>query len=210
MLFTSGTSTGKPKGCPRTVRNLLSGNAAEFGFPNVPGKVIVHTPNSGALVQAFLLLCGSTGRQVITPGPLVSSTGTLDAIEQFGAELMIAVPIVSRMFEKEMAAQRRDLSALRLVVLGGDMVTVDAKQKFEILFPNAKVALGYGMSECVSLLGWKGRLPQVYPQYHNILATGYPLPGARVRICDGEGTVAPRGEAGELHFGGPNVIDHYL
>lgn len=211
LLFTSGTSTGRPKGCPRTVRNLLSANVGEFAFLNIPQKSVVHTPNSGAIVQAFLLLFGSTGREIIIPGPFFSPAGALDAVEQYGAQMMVAIPVMSRMFEKEMSAQERDLSALREIAIGGDMVTSEAKEKFEQLFPTARVVLGHGMTEAISMLGWRGHaLPEVYPQYHNILAIGYAQPGSCLRICDEQGKVVPRGEAGEIHFGGPCVIDHYL
>lgn len=211
IYFTSGTSTGKPKGCPRRVRNQLSSTSGLFGMPDVPDRGIIHTPNSGAICQAFLHGFGSSGRHTIFPGPSFSPPKALDAIEQFDAQLMVAIPVMSRMFEKEMAERKRDLSALKYVALGGDMVTIDAKTKFEALFPEAQVTVGHGMTEGTSMIGWKGHgFPSPFPQFHGMLGTGYPQPGTLIRICDQEGKVLGRGEAGELHLGGYNVIDHYL
>ena len=209
IYFTSGTTSGRPKGCPRTVQNLLSGATGMFAMPHVADRAILHTPNSGTIAQAFMLVYASTGKHVIMPAATFSPSAALDAIEQFGAESMVAIPVMSRMFEKEMASKQRDLSALKRVGLGGDMVTVDAKEKFESLFPGVAVEIGHGMSEGHALIGWRGHPePSRYPEYQGILGIGYPQ--HLVRICDGEGSVLPRGEAGELHVGGPRVIEHYL
>lgn len=211
ILFTSGTSSGQPKGCPRSVRNLLAGAVAEFAMPDVPHRLIVHTPNSGAIAQAFIVMSGHTGRHIIIPAATFSPSAAVGAIEQFKAELLVAIPVMSRVFEKELAGRELDVSALRMVAIGGDMATVDAKQKFEELFPHSRCIVGHGMSEGHSLLGWRTQgVPSPYPEYHNILGIGHPQPGSLVRICDEEGQVVPRGEAGELNFGGPLVIEGYL
>lgn len=211
ILFTSGTSSGNPKGCPRTVRNLLASTVGAFGVPDLTNRAIIHTPNSGAICQAFFLMYGSTGRHVIMPSQTFSPAKTLDAIEQHGAEVVVVIPVMSRMFEKELATQERNVSALRQIAVGGDMVTADAKEKFEKLFPKAQVVVGHGMTEGQSFIGWRGHgAPSTYPQHHHILGLGYPQRGALIRICDERGKVLPRGEAGELHLGGPCVIENYL
>lgn len=38
---------------------------------------------------------------------------------------------------------------------------------------------------------------------------GFPLPGVRVRVCDGQGVEVARGEPGVLEISGPNLFRGY-
>lgn len=177
ILFTSGTSSGTPQGCPRTVRNLLASTVGACGVPDLTNRAVIHTPNSGDICQSFLLVYGSTGRQIIMPSQKFSpSKETLDAIEQHGAEVVVVIPVMSRMFENKLSIQAHNVSVLRQIAVGGKTVTVDAKARFEKLFPKVQVVAGHGMTEGQSFVGWRGHgVPSTYPQHHHFLDLGYPL-----------------------------------
>lgn len=58
MLHTSGTSTGKPRGCPLSVRNILAGCASDYAFAEVTKCILTSAPNFGAIFTLMDFYCG--------------------------------------------------------------------------------------------------------------------------------------------------------
>lgn len=211
ILFTSGTSTGQPKGCLRSVNNMLAGTVGNAGCMDMPSSTIIQTSNSGVIFQAFSFICAHNGYQVVLPSVAPSVAHALDAVEMTRAKMMVCIPVSIRMIAKEQADRERDISSVERVAIGGDMCTRDAVEQFQKWFPKATVAIGHGMTEGTSLIGWgHHEIPEPYPESYNILTLGHCAPGSKLRICDEDRQILPRGQAGELHLGGPCVINQYL
>ena len=212
VMFTSGTSTGKPKGCIKSARHMLAGTIGDIvAVTDNVASAILQTFHTGAMCQSFLHIYGAKGRHVIMPSIIPSPVTTLDAVEKFRADLMISIPVSIHSLSRELARRPRDLSSLKRVAIGGDMCTIEALEKFQECFPSAFVTTGHGMTEGISVIGWRdNEVPTPYPQYHGILTLGRVVNGSSLRICDENRRVLPRGQAGELHLGGPCVIHRYL
>lgn len=87
-------------------------------------------------------------------------------------------------------------------LMGGTLVTNEHLKMAKETLGARKAMDGFGMTE--SGLNWL-HVPG------KPLRWNYPMPGCRVRICDPEsGKVVLRGEGGELHLGGPMVVEKYL
>ena len=211
ILFTSGTSSGRPKGCPLRVRNLLNCLVNDCAFVEFPSSINMQNVNFRVIWLCVSLTAFRNGSHVVMPSQAFSVTSALDAIEHGKAELLICITPQIQAFAKELSMRNRDLHSLRYVLAGGDMVTVDAVAKAQECFPQARILTAHGMTEGTGVLGWLGHDPgPSIPEHHGIISVGIPAPGTLVRICDEESRVVSRGEIGELHLGGQSVIDHYL
>ena len=211
VLFTSGTSTGRPKGCPLTVRGMLNGAVNDMAFADLPSTLIMQNVNFRVICPAMSLSAFRKGGHVVMPGPAFSPKQCLDTIEQCRAELVVCIPVMIQAIARDPLLKSRNLDSLRQVVLGGDMATEDVMSKAQEIFPNAHITTGHGMSEGFGTLGWLVQgLGQPIPSYGSIMSVGAPAPGTLARICADDGTVLQRGEAGQLHLGGPSMIEHYL
>ena len=211
ILFTSGTSSGRPKGCPLTARNLLNTITNDLGLVDFPSSIVMHSAAFRTIWLATSLWSFKHGIHVIIPSNSFSTTTTLDAIDRCKAEFMVAIPIQIHLFARDSTLKQRDLTSLRYVCLGGDMITTDAVNKAFECFPNVTVLFAHGMTEGGGVFGGLGHtrgLPVT--EYGGILPIGKPCPAALVRICDAAGKVVRRGQPSDLHVGGPSVIDHYL
>jgi acyl-CoA synthetase (AMP-forming)/AMP-acid ligase II/thioesterase domain-containing protein/NADP-dependent 3-hydroxy acid dehydrogenase YdfG len=112
------------------------------------------------------------------------------------------------------AAQQWDLSALRLVLNGGEPVVDRVARQFIRLLqphglrPDAMYPI-WGMSETSS-----GQIATVLPEEGGgegkaAVEVGRPYPGLAIRITDDDGTVVPEGTVGHLQVRGPAVTSGY-
>ncbi|KAK5171908.1 uncharacterized protein LTR77_003545 [Saxophila tyrrhenica] len=211
ILFTSGTSTGRPKGCPLSATNVLNASVNLAAVRDLPNGILVQSVNFRSISYMISTIALGTGRHIIMPAATFSTSTTLDAVEKCKAEFLICIPVQVQMFAQDPTFKYRDLSSLRRVAIGGDMVTTDVLVKARSMFPHTHVDTGHGMTEGVGVLGWgPDTLHDDVPEHHGILSVGVPAQGTNVRICDQNGNIVGRGEEGELHLGGFSMVPGYL
>lgn len=103
----------------------------------------------------------------------------------------------------------RDLSSVRLLASGAAPLPVDMIERLLVLFPNAVIAEGYGLTEVT--MG--ATLSPVHRSgTRKVGAVGLPLFDTEVRIVDAEGgslDALPAGERGEVCLRGPQVMTGY-
>jgi len=214
ILYTSGTSGGMPKGCVRHAGSLLS-NIRHQRFSrqgNTEHNVrILQTANFRAIAPTVTLMCWRDGATVVLSTYPFHPKTFLDDIEQERVNDVALIPAQTHALVAEPTLKSRDLSCLRLIASGGDVITSSLVHLVEANFPSASFMTVHGMSECGGMFHWD--YPdgsESIPFYQDISPLGHISPGARLRMMSPEGEVVPRGVVGELHVSHASIFKKYL
>ena len=206
LIYTSGT-TGTPKGVMLTHENLLisAKTTAHFRRMDARDKVYVVLPIShivGISLLIMTLMVGGTVRLVSKYDPAALAK----AIAGEGITILNGVPATyQRLLEYKAVAglKQLDPGSLRLIAVAGAPLDLDLKSRVEREF-GLPLSNGYGITECspgISGVGFDApRADQ---------AVGTLLPGIEARVRTIDGIPVARGEIGELHVRGRNVMRGY-
>lgn len=211
IIFTSGTSTGTPKGCLRTVGELLRTFALTLGSPPGPPFVLANTQN---YMGAPYLLYWSwhAGNAVILPGGEFSTTTTLSAITTYPSMTIILDLLRMSLIAGHADYSREKVRSVRYILVSFSVTTVGALRRAQEMFPNAEICATYGMTEASYLFGWPQGppKPQDIPSFQGVAASGTALPGIKLKVVDDNGHVVRRNEPGILHLSSERVTKGYL
>ena len=203
VLFTSG-STGRPKSIVNSQRNLLqrvaqSTNAAHI---NTADRLLTLASPCTIVGVRDVMTALLAGASIHLLGPQgVGAREILDVIRTEAITILFAFPALLRSIVA--ARGGRAGSSLRLVRVGGDTTLwSDIETLRAWLAPEAAIQVIYAATEA-PMMQWfvddscrrdDARIP-----------IGYPLPGNRLALVDGEGRATPHGEVGELIVASPYV-----
>jgi long-chain acyl-CoA synthetase len=206
LIYTSVT-TGNPKGVMLTHDNLLFGakTTAHFQKMDASDKVYVVLPIShvvGISLLIMTLMVGGTVRLVSKYDPAALAK----AIAEEDITILNGVPATyQRLLEYKTVADIRQLErgSLRLIAVAGTPLDLDLKMRIEREF-DLPFLNGYGITECTSgISGVRFDAPQ------SDHAVGTLLPGVEARVRTIDGIPLAKGEVGELHVRGRNVMRGY-
>jgi fatty-acyl-CoA synthase len=206
IQYTSGT-TGVPKAAHLSHAGIASGAARayrcwQFG----PGDRVCH---------GFPLFhIGGSGNS--TPGALINGAATLpihifragpvlDILERERCTGFIGVPTMLAAMLEEGSLARRDLSALRRIVVGGAPVPPAFLRRCEDAF-GVEMLNGYGQTESC---GVTASVRPGDPEERKIRTSGLALPGIGLKVVGPDGAVLPCGAAGELCVAGHSRMLRY-
>ncbi|WPG98344.1 4-coumarate--CoA ligase 2 [Acrodontium crateriforme] len=214
ILFTSGTSSGRPKGCPRSVASMTHYIATpKWGRYSAKSRFLLQSMNFRIILPTIAFAAWSVGASVVIPGPYFDPSTSLDAMEEYRITHAQFVPATTRMITSETNFAMRKLDSLEVFLICGDIVTRNNLLHAQMAFPTATVMTLYGMTEGGAWLTWPfsdtpvGQIPCI----DDISPVGKIAPGARLRIWDHDsGKVAKRGQTGEIHACSAGAIRHYL
>jgi long-chain acyl-CoA synthetase len=201
IVYTSGT-TARPKGVAHT-----HGSLSETGLdgsrltPDISDHVrllflpLMHI--SGVwLVSAAL----REGTPVILL-PRFEPGAALDAIAQFGCTTTGGLPTMLLMMVEEQIARPRQVSTLRSVIGGGDVVSPTLQHRFRQVF-SLDLHEIYAMTE---LCPMTANRPGAFREG----SVGVPLEDVELRVVDLDGRDVPAGETGEIIARGPGRCAGY-
>jgi long-chain acyl-CoA synthetase len=206
LIYTSGT-TGTPKGVMLTHENLMisAKTTAHFRRMDHRDRVYVVLPIShivGISLLIMTLMVGGTVRLVSKYDPAALAK----AIAEKEITVLNGVPATyQRLLEYKAVAGIKQLKrgALRVMGVAGAPLDLDLKARVEQEF-GLPLSNGYGITECApGIAGVRFDAPR--PDQ----AVGTLLPGVEARIRTTDGIPVGRGEIGELHVRGPNVMRGY-
>ncbi len=192
MLFSSGT-TGEPKGIVFSQRAMaLQGMFLDMALQISPTERYLNVYQAGHYggVTSFLqtVAAGATLIQLPVPQPGL----VLQTIQERRVTFLVAVPALWRLILDHPSVAKADLSSLRMANIASDSIPVEMIS--EVMATTGAVSTqGYGLTEA----GLVTVLPATEAR-SRLGSAGLPLPFARVRIRRNDGTVADRGEEGEI------------
>lgn len=210
VVFTSGT-TRKSKGCVHSHANLMAqtyDHDPGVGSPS-PDRWLVHTPIWHIFAINNVLRAWRYGGTVVFPSRSFDIDATVAALATEKCTIMSATPTLAKALGSHAKFSQTTSDTLSIITIAGTAIT-EADINYCRTKLEAKDAIQvYGTSEGGPLISWSRQDPSLINGYHE--GVGKPLPGVSLRVCS-PGTIAilQRGEAGELHVGGPSVIQSYI
>jgi len=206
LAYTSGT-TGKPKGVMGTPANLLVATlacaTARGDRPDGVGacmSALTHTPVFVSHLLCRVLLGAAA---VLLEKSDVSTV--IEAVHRFG---ITNLPLIAGMVFDVVALKAIPPDVRRSVEkvsVGGAATPMDAKRALAAIFDGAEIIEAYGQSESTDGVAM-ARGTSVF-DHEGTVGTMNPYVQVGVRRADG--TLAARGDEGEIVVGGPTVMAGY-
>ena len=219
MCYTSGT-TGRPKGVIYSHRSLVlhSLMAALPDAHSISSRdtILPVVPMFHANAWGLPYIAAFAGTSLVLPGPRLDAESVLDLLAEERVTITAGVPTVwmavLQALEKE--PERWDLSALRLMIVGGSAVPRSMVEGFDR--HGLTIIQAWGMTETAPM-GTICRLPmelQDAPadeQYEYRVRQGVPSPFVEIRARGEDGELIPWDDQamGELEVRGPWVAAAY-
>jgi acyl-CoA synthetase (AMP-forming)/AMP-acid ligase II len=214
LQFTSGT-TGDPKAAMILHRNLISylsqhAGQVDYRDDDVFLSWVPLFHDLGLVGYAFRSLYLGCPSYLLPPS-IASLKIWLPTAARIGATVTSAPDFGYRYVTRSISPDGLDLSRLRLVASGGEVVRVDTIRRFEERFNLKGVSVGgYGQAEAVMCISIGRPEEPLRVDASGNVANGRPLPGLNVRIVDDEGRVLPPGEVGYITARGPSIFPGYF
>lgn len=206
MVYTSG-STGRPKGVPLSHKNLFfsSVNWIVDTELNRSDVTVVSSPiyHVGGINEFTLSLLHTGGTLILQKE--FEPAETWDVVVEYGVTKIFAVTTMLKTMIGVDGWRERDLSALELVVTGGEPVPSEVREAF--MSVDIPCVAAYGLTETTdgSLIvrpeDAGGREPE---------CAGQTFTHVEAKVVDEDGNDLPPGETGEIVHRGPTVADGYF
>jgi 4-coumarate--CoA ligase len=212
IIFSSGTSTGRPKGCVRTVGDLLPILSSLKSVPPLRAPaVLISVRNSQSGSPNLLYSAWYSGNAAVLVGGLFDAATTISTMATYRPIATFFMPHMLEMLRQHHSFNADAVASLRFISLIGAVLTTSLLKRTREMFPKARIVANYGMTEVAGIFGWPQGVPKVddYPAYRGVVSSGMPLPGVKIKIVS-EGKAVPRGSPGSLHICGNMVCSAYL
>lgn len=211
LIYTSG-STGQPKGVLVSHRNLAhyaAGVNQQLGVtPGSRWATLATVAADLGLTCVFGAL--QAGDPLVLPDAALAfdPPAWADFLQQQPIDCLKIAPSHLRGLLALDDAQR--VLPKQLLILGGEGFDAALLAQVRALAPSLRIFNHYGPSETTVgvVCGEIGTQHLDSPSAY--LPLGQPLPGSQLSVVDAEGNSVPRGVAGELLIGGPQVALGYL
>jgi acyl-CoA synthetase (AMP-forming)/AMP-acid ligase II len=209
ILYTSGTSTGQPKGCPLTEKNLIHGWSVQNPSSG-DSRIAMMFANSRAINLHLSSECWLIGGTILYLSTGFTPGGVLSIIDREKITTAIFIPPMVKAMVKHPSFSKENVKSLSRVFVGGDIATADIQDLATEHFPTAKLVSAYAMTEGLWVTGWPdSHAPEPLPTSMGLLASGSVLPGSIMKIVNEEGGIMRRGESGDMHVRSAVMIDAY-
>jgi acyl-CoA synthetase (AMP-forming)/AMP-acid ligase II len=208
ILFTSGT-TGAPKGAMLSHAQVCR---AYLVFADVIGlqqgdRYLIVLPFFHSFgLHAGILCCLMKGA-TIYPLQVFDPAATVRLIAEEGITAFPGAPSIYQTILNSPDVDLRDLSSLRLAILGAASVPIELVEEMRGRLGVERVVAGFGITESSGIVTMCR-----YDDPPEIVAhtCGRPLPGLEVKVVDDVGAEVPTGESGEVLVRGYTLMRGYL
>jgi len=207
ILYTAGT-TGKPKGVVATHANWVWACVnylvalTKGKYQHDIGLTVFPLFHAAAIGN---LLAGIYAGMTLIFLEKFDPIRILETIEQEKITRLGNPPTAYKMILRAPNIKKYDLSSVKFLQSGSEMMPDDTRNKLKEVFPEAGIVENYGMTEtCGSISSRREVFTDSKP-----FSVGLPHPFMKVRVVDNQGRDVAAGEAGEIIVSGPNVMKEY-
>lgn len=208
-LYTSGT-TARPKGVLTShVAVLVAAlsNALQVGHPRGDdfsvSPIVLPLFHTTALDTLLLPLIATGGTAILFAA--FDPEAYLEAVESRAATHLMLLPMMYAGLLTSPGCATRDLSSVRMCIYAMAPMPPDRIADIATAFPNAKVLLGSGQTECVpaTVFQWPTH------QQTKPASWGPSVTTVETQILGAAGELLPPEETGEIVYRGPHVMSGY-
>jgi fatty-acyl-CoA synthase len=205
-IYTSGT-TGQSKGVLQTYAGLIENARITAGLMAYSERDVLLPAlplfsSAGVSLTLISLLSGTHMVLIDRNNPEI----ILDTIEQHRVTILDLVPSGLKLVMKFNEGHGRDLSSLRLIVVGGDTCPPDVGRRV-LSSLGCNFAIVYGLTETGPVISIT-RLEDEEEQ--KVATVGLPIEGVNVAIRDNDRHDLPPGDVGEVCCQSPYVLPGYF
>jgi len=205
ILYTSG-STGVPKGVMLSHGNMEAAVRAVNAYLGLNATDVIYSPlplsSSYGLYQLILGL--SVGSTVVLDRSFSFPAQSLTLLATERATVIAGVPTMYAWLARTPMVERFDLSHVRLLTSAAAALPVEHAQRVRKRFPNARLYVMYGQTECK-------RISYLHPDDLDRKpgSIGRGMPFQEHAVIDESGARVPPGGTGQLVVRGPHVMQGY-
>ena len=205
-MFTSG-STGTPKGVEirhaAILRLVLRSSYIDFNAPKV-----LHAAPLGFDASTFEIFAPllNGGTCVVHGERVPTGSGIARAVATHGAEIAW---LTAALFNAIVDDDAASLAGLKVVMTGGEALSVPHVRKAYTALPSTTLINGYGPTECTTF-ATTYTIPRDLPDDLRAIPIGRPIGETSLHVLDNAGRDVPAGSVGELYIGGSGVARGYL
>ncbi len=208
-LYTSGT-TSRPKGV------LTSHVAVHVAALSNAIQINHHRGDGWSIMPIVLPLFHTTGLDTLLL-PVLATGGTailpsrfepesfLDMVEEHRPTHVMLLPMMYAALLAAPTIGKRDLSSVRYALYAMAPMPEERISEIAAAFPNARVLLGSGQTECVpaTVFQWPSHQKSKFNSWGPSVVT------VETQIMDPSGALLPPGQVGEIVYRGPHVMNGY-